>query len=370
MKLSVIVACLVAGFAVLFAIPPRQVDWDGHVLPMLRAYAGKEGDQPLQGKTIVITGATSGIGKALTVKLAGFGASVIAMGRSESKLATLREEVPGVQTVRADMIDLEDVSRAADEVGSLVGDSIDILVNNAGMVPGPKPVVSPQGFDETFVVNYLSHVLLSEKLNPWIVNSTRPVIAHIASSYHWQSDGSDLDASQSDGPIFSQPIDSSLRVQRAYPNSKLAQILYGKATAHRSHPARIVSICPGWVGTNIAHRQDDSVGVTLMNVFGYPVDGWGLASFFEATFGNDTESDFYMNSGLFTFLPRFADALPKWTSTYYIRDALVTVMALTLLPTQRLWPWAGPFPSSVASQNTTLQDSLHAWSLNAVSKYM
>jgi retinol dehydrogenase 12 len=251
---------VVALVAILLARPHPELDWENHIIPMARQYTdNSEGILPLTGVTVVISGATNGIGLSLTRALSKLGATVIGMGRSSQKLAALTEEIPTVLPIKADFSDLASVARAADEIVKST-EKIDILINNAGMNHGGTNTwsTSPQGYDTVFVVNYLSHYLLTEKLATTIANSTKPMVVQLSSSYHRGVDGWDLVPTETQAPIASLPGGSPgfgiFRSQRSYANSKLAQILHARALKRR-HPvlgkARVVSVCPTWVQTNI-----------------------------------------------------------------------------------------------------------------------
>jgi len=161
-----------------------------------------EQNAPLDGLHIVITGATSGLGLSLTKKLYNLGGTIIAVGRSQSKLAKLVEDLnennkyqkrKRIIPVLADFQDLDSVSLAANEIKSKFK-KIDYLVNNAGMMYQTFGIErsTPQGYDEVFGVNYLSHFLLTDKLLPSLkrsklVNGSR--IIQIASSMHLMVNG-------------------------------------------------------------------------------------------------------------------------------------------------------------------------------------
>jgi len=118
---------------------------------------------PLTGATIAVTGATSGIGKSIARTAHGLGATVIAIGRSPSKLNNLQVELEGTEaknsrliSVLMDLTDLESVSQAAKEILTKVK-RLDILVNNAGIhysmdVSNPflDPMATKQGYDLVF----------------------------------------------------------------------------------------------------------------------------------------------------------------------------------------------------------------------------
>ena len=132
---GVIVAIVVAA---ILNIPEPELDWDNFVLPMTNKYVGlflsdEASDLstiPLKGINVVITGATSGIGRGMTEGLSKLGATIIAVGRSPDKLKALQQEVStDIITVVADYTDLDTVAKAADEINNQV-EHIDILFNN------------------------------------------------------------------------------------------------------------------------------------------------------------------------------------------------------------------------------------------------
>lgn len=134
-------------------------------------------------KTVLITGATSGMGRYLATLLAGLGWTVIAHGRSDRRLAELVDTVPGVIPVRADLADL----RQVDELARTVRDTttrLDVLVNNAAVgfgAPGDPRELSADGHELRFAVNYLAPVRLTRLLRPLLVASAPARIVNIGS---------------------------------------------------------------------------------------------------------------------------------------------------------------------------------------------
>src|SRR6201996_2664297 len=107
----------------------------------------------VQGKTVLVTGGTSGIGEAIARAYAAKGADVVITGRSEVRgrqiAESLTKDGARVRFIRADLEDIEDVRRLSNEV-----DRVDVLVNNAGAFPfGPTAGTDSEVFDSTFALN-------------------------------------------------------------------------------------------------------------------------------------------------------------------------------------------------------------------------
>jgi NAD(P)-dependent dehydrogenase (short-subunit alcohol dehydrogenase family) len=114
---------------------------------------------------ILVTGASSGLGRALADELARGGHKVIVHGRDASRVAEVAADIGGV-AVRADLSSLDEVRRLADEVAGR-GTRLDVLVNNAGVGfgrPGAGRELSKDGYELRFAVNYLAPYLLTKLL--------------------------------------------------------------------------------------------------------------------------------------------------------------------------------------------------------------
>ena len=122
----------------------------------------------MQGKTVLVTGATDGIGLVTARALAGMGARVLLAGRNEQKgqraLAAIRQAVPGADLSfwRADLSHLAEVRRLSQRL-SEAEPHIDVLVNNAGGIFAHR-LESADGIEMTFALNHLSYFLLTWEL--------------------------------------------------------------------------------------------------------------------------------------------------------------------------------------------------------------
>jgi NAD(P)-dependent dehydrogenase (short-subunit alcohol dehydrogenase family) len=142
----------------------------------------------MQGKTVLITGANQGIGKAAAVELARRGAKVVLVSRNEAKgraaLEEVRAEAKGEAPLLlvADLASLADVRRlAADFLKS--HDRLDVLLNNAGVyVPTRRTTVD--GFEETFAVNHLAPFVLTSELRGVLEATPGARVVNVASEAH------------------------------------------------------------------------------------------------------------------------------------------------------------------------------------------
>lgn len=130
----------------------------------------------MQGKTVLITGGTSGIGQQTAIGLAKLGARVVVTGRNRQRGEEAIREIkqashnPDVDLLIADMASQQSIHNLADEVLACY-DHVDVLVNNVGMVVG-KRQETVDGIELNFAVNHLASFLLTQRLLPVLKNST------------------------------------------------------------------------------------------------------------------------------------------------------------------------------------------------------
>jgi NAD(P)-dependent dehydrogenase (short-subunit alcohol dehydrogenase family) len=179
--------------------------------------------RPLDEQTILVTGATDGLGRALAVDLAAAGAGVLVHGRDEGRgrdtLAEIRARTPDarVRFLRADLASLAEVRDLAAEVERDT-DRLDVLVNNAGIGTttrgDERREVSRDGYELRFAVNYLSGCLLTRLLLPLLERSAPARIVNVSSGGQTPIDFDDV--------MLTHGYDGG----RAYCQSKLAQVMF------------------------------------------------------------------------------------------------------------------------------------------------
>src|SRR5713101_1778971 len=178
---------------------------------------------PMSGKVCVITGASSGIGKATSLALARLGADVILVCRDKSRGEAALAEVGAVAAASMRQLELADLS-SMQEVRDLAGrlDRLDVLINNAGLVLADRRV-SADGFEYTFAVNHLAPFLLTNLLRETLVASAPGRVITVSSAAHQAArlDLADLQLAR------------SYNGWRAYANSKLANIAFTTELASR-----------------------------------------------------------------------------------------------------------------------------------------
>lgn len=214
----------------------------------------------MQGKTVFITGANSGIGKTTSIALAKMGARILMHARSKERGTAAQEEIIAqsgnndVDLFLCDLADLNEVRQMAERI-NLKYPQIDVLINNAGIMTR-KRQETVQGFEYQFGVNHLSHFLLTQLLIDKIRKSPSGRIINVSSAAHKA------------GKINFDDINLKKRFSsfRGYAQSKLANILFTNELCHRLEPDGISSNClhPGVVGTRFAHARDPKKSNLLM----------------------------------------------------------------------------------------------------------
>lgn len=221
----------------------------------------------MQGKTVVITGATSGIGEVAALELAGMGARIVMVARSnargEATLARLNEKAPGLahKIHYADLTQLAEMKRVAAEIAA-AEPHIDVLINNAGALFSQRQV-TPDGFELSFALNHLSYFVVTAGLRERLLASAPARIVNTSSDAHKAArlDIDDLQTAKKYTGI------------QAYGRSKLENILFTRELARRLKGTGVTAnaLHPGVVATRFGHESGGVVSSLLKLVQNFAI---------------------------------------------------------------------------------------------------
>jgi NAD(P)-dependent dehydrogenase (short-subunit alcohol dehydrogenase family) len=206
----------------------------------------------MKGKTVVITGATSGIGQVAAQTLAAMGARIVVVARSEARgeAAVQRLAKAGPRDhalVVADLSALAGMKEAAAKIAAAAPE-IDVLVNNAGAMFGKREVTA-DGLERTFALNHMAYFVVTTAL----INHIKPGgrIVSTASDAHYAArlDFDDLQFALRPYKGF-----------RVYGTSKLMNILFTRELAQRCPAITAVCLHPGFVDTRFASNTGGLLG--------------------------------------------------------------------------------------------------------------
>jgi NAD(P)-dependent dehydrogenase (short-subunit alcohol dehydrogenase family) len=221
----------------------------------------------LAGRTIIITGANTGLGRESAIRLARVGATVVITARTDEKgreAETAIRKVSGSDQVfyqQLDLADLKSVRAFCDRFQAQpYGDRVDVLMNNAGVMAIPTRMETRDGFERQFGVNHLGHFALTALLFPLLkkARDTARVI-NLSSSAQLGATKEIMEGGPMDAKVYTQ--------WGAYCQSKLANVLFAKELDRRFKEkgikATAVSCHPGGVDTDLARylvTGDDDPG--------------------------------------------------------------------------------------------------------------
>jgi NAD(P)-dependent dehydrogenase (short-subunit alcohol dehydrogenase family) len=193
----------------------------------------------MTGRTVLVTGATDGLGRALAARLVDAGAIVLVHGRNPERIAQtvdeLRRAAGGYGRVRSYQADFASLAQVRDMADKVLGAEprLDVLVNNAGIgtnVPGGgRRMESADGYELRFAVNYLAGRLLTERLLDVLARSAPARVVNVSSAGQMPLDFDDL--------MLEQGYDGV----RAYCQSKLAQVMQAIDLSERFDPLQLTA---------------------------------------------------------------------------------------------------------------------------------
>jgi retinol dehydrogenase 14 len=217
----------------------------------------------LHGRTVVVTGGNSGIGKEAAVELAAMGAHVVVAARSRTKGEAAVAEIKS--RASSDAVELADLDLAS--IASIHAfadkflanhDRLDVLLNNAGLTLR-KRAETADGFEMVFGVNHLGHFLLTSRLRERLIESAPARVVNVASDAHRFARGGldfdDLMATKRYRPFL------------VYARSKLANILFTRELARRLEGTGVIANCfhPGYIDSGFG-RNNQGFFASLMSM--------------------------------------------------------------------------------------------------------
>jgi NAD(P)-dependent dehydrogenase (short-subunit alcohol dehydrogenase family) len=212
----------------------------------------------MHGKTVVITGATSGIGRIAAEQLAEMGARLVMIARNESRgtamLAALRAKRSGDHRMHyADLSRLRQIKNVGAAIAA-AEPRIDVLINNAGSIFASRGLTEG-GLERTFATNHMAYFLLTHCLLDRLKASAPARVINTASAAH---KGQKLD-------FADLQMARGYTAQRAYGRSKLANILFTRELARRLAGSGVTANClhPGFVATGLGQRDNTLFGALV-----------------------------------------------------------------------------------------------------------
>jgi NAD(P)-dependent dehydrogenase (short-subunit alcohol dehydrogenase family) len=194
----------------------------------------------IEGRTVVITGATGGLGLATAKALHALGASVAIVGRNREKLTAAVEAMPGALPFQADLSLLAEVRDVAAELTASL-ELIDVLVNNVGVL-FPERQVTGEGIEATVATNLAGHFLLTNLLMPKLIQSAPSRVINVSSGGMYTAR---IRPDTLEAPV------AGYKGSVAYAQTKRGQVILTEMYADRLKDRGVVfhSMHPGWAKT-------------------------------------------------------------------------------------------------------------------------
>ncbi len=224
----------------------------------------------MEGKVVLITGSTDGMGREVAQRIGDLGAHVIVHGRNEARgnevVDAINSGAGTAEFIRADLGNLRDVRAMAAHVMQ-THNELHLLINNAGIGSGfndGQRTESDDGYEMVFQVNYLSHYLLTDLLLPSLRAGAPSRIVNVASGAQTPIDFDDV------------MLENDFDGRRAYAQSKLAQVLHtyhwapklegDNITFTTLHPATMMDTTMVAMSGRPAQSSVDEGATALMNL--------------------------------------------------------------------------------------------------------
>ncbi len=199
--------------------------------------------KPMAGRTVIVTGATSGIGLETARQVAGMGAHVVLGVRDPARGAEVASRIEreggSAEVLPIDLASFRSIHEATARFMAS-HPKLDVLVNNAGIAVRDRRVTA-DGHELTWQTNFLGAFLLTRLLLPVLKRGSKPRVVNVSSDAHptGRIDWDNLELERGYGGY------------RAYANSKLAQILFTRELARREPGISVNALHPGAIATRI-----------------------------------------------------------------------------------------------------------------------
>ena len=205
----------------------------------------------IKDKNVLITGATSGIGRAAAIELSSIGANIFFVARSESKAQLLVDDInkingKGAIPIIADLSSQSDIRKAAQKFNTL-NLPLHVLLNNAGLINKERKETI-DGYEEVFAINHLAYFLLTNLLIDKLKEANGSRIVNVSSGAHAFVKGFNFEDVQSE---------KTYKPFQVYGYSKLANILFTKKLSVILENNKITVNClhPGVVSTSLGQNN-------------------------------------------------------------------------------------------------------------------
>ncbi|WNS40976.1 SDR family oxidoreductase [Paenibacillus sp. MMS20-IR301] len=273
----------------------------------------------MKGKTVLVTGANSGMGLATAIDMARRGAAVIMACRSRKRGEEALSEAKrqsGSEQIRLMLCDLGSFASIRAFAGEFTASYpvLDVLINNAGVV-AVKRELTEDGYEQDFGVNHLGHFLLTNLLLDTLKAAEQGRIVVVASGAY------------KIGKLYLEDhtLSRGFNPAKAYARSKLANILFTRELAVLLQGTRVTvnSVHPGAVGTSIGVNRETGFGRSLLK----------LLSYFFLTPEKGADTAIYLAT---------APELSKVSGQYYYRRKIqeLSPRAANAEEAARLWQWS------------------------------
>jgi NAD(P)-dependent dehydrogenase (short-subunit alcohol dehydrogenase family) len=218
--------------------------------------------QDMDGKVVVITGATSGIGQVAAERLASMGARIVQIARDRERGEEALKRLSGRDPLvahsihYADLSRLSEMKRVASEIAR-IEPRIDVLINNAGAMFGARQLTE-DGLERTFALNHMAYFILTHGLRERLLASAPARVVNTSSDAHEAAtlDFNDLQSAEAYRGNFLESLRYGGPGFKVYGRSKLCNILFTRELARRLANTGVTSNClhPGFVATRFGDQ--------------------------------------------------------------------------------------------------------------------